>query len=113
MSTKLPVLPTLGLPVLHRRRAPRCPTGLRPVSVAVALASLAPLAFGLPEGANTVLGQAAVRQTGTARLDIHQGTARAAIDWTRFSIAAGEQVVVEQSYVVKADIGKAGAAHEH
>ncbi|WP_269789668.1 efflux RND transporter periplasmic adaptor subunit [Stenotrophomonas sp. Iso1] len=25
----------------------------------------------------------------------------------------GEQVVVEQSYVVKADIGKAGASHEH
>lgn len=28
-------------------------------------------------------------------------------------LRAGEQVVVEQSYVVKADIGKAGAAHEH
>jgi cobalt-zinc-cadmium efflux system membrane fusion protein len=28
-------------------------------------------------------------------------------------LTAGEQVVVEQSYVVKADIGKAGAAHEH
>ena len=28
-------------------------------------------------------------------------------------LRVGEQVVVEQSYVVKADIGKAGAAHEH
>lgn len=28
-------------------------------------------------------------------------------------LAVGENVVVEQSYVVKADIGKAGAAHEH
>jgi membrane fusion protein, heavy metal efflux system len=28
-------------------------------------------------------------------------------------LTAGEQVVIEQSYVVKADIGKAGAAHEH
>ncbi len=28
-------------------------------------------------------------------------------------LRAGEQVVVEQSYVVKADIGKAGASHEH
>lgn len=28
-------------------------------------------------------------------------------------LEAGEQVVVEQSYVIKADIGKAGAAHEH
>lgn len=28
-------------------------------------------------------------------------------------LRAGEQVVVEQSYVIKADIGKAGAAHEH
>ena len=25
----------------------------------------------------------------------------------------GEDVVVQQSYVVKADIGKAGASHEH
>ena len=28
-------------------------------------------------------------------------------------LRVGEQVVVEQSYVVKADIGKAGASHEH
>lgn len=28
-------------------------------------------------------------------------------------IAAGEPVVVEQSFLLKADIGKAGAAHEH
>jgi len=28
-------------------------------------------------------------------------------------LTAGEQVVVQQSYVIKADIGKAGAAHEH
>ncbi|MCG8274894.1 efflux RND transporter periplasmic adaptor subunit [Stenotrophomonas sp. NLF4-10] len=28
-------------------------------------------------------------------------------------LRAGEQVVVEQSYTVKADIGKAGAGHEH
>lgn len=28
-------------------------------------------------------------------------------------LKAGEDVVVEQSYVVKADIGKAGASHEH
>lgn len=28
-------------------------------------------------------------------------------------LEAGEQVVVEQSYLIKADIGKAGAAHEH
>src|SRR5690606_11255843 len=28
-------------------------------------------------------------------------------------LRVGEQVVIEQSYVIKADIGKAGAAHEH
>ena len=28
-------------------------------------------------------------------------------------LAAGEQVVVEQSYVIKADLEKSGAAHEH
>ncbi len=31
----------------------------------------------------------------------------------REGLRAGEQVVVEQSYLVKADIGKAGASHEH
>ncbi len=31
----------------------------------------------------------------------------------RQGLRVGEQVVVEQSYVIKADIGKAGAAHEH
>ena len=99
MSTKLPVLPVLRaqrLPALNRHAAGRRLNGLRPVSVAVALMGMAPLVFGLPEGANTVLGQAAVRQTGPSRLDIQQGTARAAIDWTRFSIGAGEQVVVSQ-----------------
>jgi cobalt-zinc-cadmium efflux system membrane fusion protein len=28
-------------------------------------------------------------------------------------VAAGDEVVVEQSYLIKADIEKAGAAHEH
>jgi cobalt-zinc-cadmium efflux system membrane fusion protein len=28
-------------------------------------------------------------------------------------VAAGDVVVVEQSYLVKADIGKSGASHDH
>ena len=28
-------------------------------------------------------------------------------------VEVGEEVVVEQSYLIKADIEKAGAAHEH
>ena len=31
----------------------------------------------------------------------------------RSGVQAGDQVVVEQSYLIKADLGKAGAAHEH
>ena len=91
MSTKLPVLTAPVRPALRQSAA-----GLRPVSLAVALLGMAPLAFGLPEGASTVLGQASVKQTGPGRLDIQQGTARAGIDWTRFSIGANEQVVVSQ-----------------
>ncbi len=93
MSTKLPVPSNHGL---FGRRVPAVASGLRPVSLAVALLGVAPLAWALPEGATTVQGQAVVKPAGAGRLEIQQGTARAAIDWTRFAIGANEQVVIHQ-----------------
>ncbi|TDB27529.1 efflux RND transporter periplasmic adaptor subunit [Stenotrophomonas sp. ATCM1_4] len=51
-------------------------------------------------------------ETYTAR-EVTLGARDAAKVEIKDGLRAGEQVVVEQSYVVKADIGKAGAAHEH
>ena len=55
-----------------------------------------------------------VRQgnTYTAR-EVTLGARDAAKVEVRSGLQAGEQVVVEQSYLIKADIGKAGASHEH
>lgn len=51
-------------------------------------------------------------ETYTAR-EVTLGARDAAKVEVKDGLRAGEQVVVEQSYVVKADIGKAGASHEH
>ena len=71
-----------------------------PVSLAVALAAAlwaapAPL-WALPQDAVATLGQVVVRPVGSSALDIVQSSARAALDWRSFSIAAGERVVVHQ-----------------
>ena len=71
-----------------------------PVSLAVALAAAlwaapAPL-WALPQDAVATLGQVVVRPVGSSVLDIVQSSARAALDWRSFSIAAGERVVVHQ-----------------
>ena len=67
----------------------------RPISLAVCLLGIAPAAWALPEGAVPSFGSSAVQQTGT-QLNINQTSARAGIDWTGFSIAANERVVVNQ-----------------
>ena len=51
-------------------------------------------------------------ETYTARA-VTLGARDAAQVEVKDGLRVGEQVVVEQSYVVKADIGKAGASHEH
>ncbi|MFY9510728.1 MAG: filamentous hemagglutinin N-terminal domain-containing protein, partial [Rubrivivax sp.] len=69
---------------------------MRPISLAACLAVAAPASFGLPQDAVPSFGQTTVRQTAPNQLDIVQSTQRAGIDWTSFSIAAGEKVVVTQ-----------------
>lgn len=51
-------------------------------------------------------------ETYTAR-PVQLGARDAAKVEVKDGLRVGEQVVIEQSYVIKADIGKAGAAHEH
>ncbi len=69
---------------------------LRPISLAACLLGTAPASFGLPQGATPTFGQATVVQTAPGQLSIQQSSARAGLDWTRFSIAAGERVNVVQ-----------------
>ena len=69
---------------------------LTPVSLAVCLLVAAPATLALPQGAVPTVGQASVRQVSAAELQIVQTTQRAGLDWTSFSIAAGERVNVQQ-----------------
>ncbi len=77
--------------------APRATApALSPVGVAACLLLAAPAGFATPQGAVLVSGQATVRQTAPGQMDIQQSTPRAQLDWTSFSIAAGERVNVLQ-----------------
>ncbi len=69
---------------------------LSPMGVAACLLLAAPAGFATPQGAVLVSGQATVRQTAPGQMDIQQSTPRAQLDWTSFSIAAGERVNVVQ-----------------
>ena len=83
----------------------RIVVAMQPAAVVVPLSALQTM-----EGREVVF----VREgdTYTAR-PVILGARDAAKVEVKGGLRAGEQVVVEQSYVVKADIGKAGAAHEH
>ncbi|MDP3083205.1 MAG: autotransporter-associated beta strand repeat-containing protein, partial [Rubrivivax sp.] len=69
---------------------------LRPISLAVCLVGAVPAAFGLPDGAVPTFGQASVSTPAPGQMSIVQGSQRAGLDWTSFSIAAGERVSVSQ-----------------
>ncbi|HMC16785.1 MAG TPA: filamentous hemagglutinin, partial [Albitalea sp.] len=64
---------------------------LHPLGVAALLMIGAP-SWSLPTGGQVVSGQVTIQKpVGSTQL-ITQGTDKAAIDWTSFSIAAGEKV---------------------
>jgi len=69
---------------------------LRPISLAACLAAAAPAGFALPQGEVPTFGEATVSRPAAGRMDIRQTTPRAGLDWTSFSIAAGERVDVRQ-----------------
>lgn len=72
-----------------RRLSYTCDLGLR-LFVAVVLTGSFPLqVFANPEGGTVTEGSATIQQSGN-RVDIHQATDRAVIDWRSFSIAPGE-----------------------
>ncbi len=90
---------TPALPSHPAEPVPPTPAGrfrLRPTCLAAWLLAAAPMAQSLPQGAVPNGGQATVRQTSPTELLIQQSTARAGLDWTSFSIAAGERVQVQQ-----------------
>ena len=89
MPTSLPLQPAI-------KRLPLGRFLLHPVSVAACLLGAAPASFGLPQGALPTFGQVAVKQTDPLQLSIQQGSQRAGIDWTTFSIGSNERVVISQ-----------------
>ena len=83
----------------------RITVAMQPADVVVPLSALQTM-----EGRDVVFVR--VGDTYTAR-PVVLGARDATKVEVKDGLRAGEQVVVEQSYVIKADIGKAGAAHEH
>ncbi len=81
-----------------RHRLPAMPAlpPLRPVCIAIALLAALPAGRAAPTGAVLAGGQASVRVTAPGQMEIVQTTPRATLDWTNFSIAAGERVNVAQ-----------------
>ena len=90
--TKRPTAPATCTPALRRRHG----IALRQVSLAACLAATAPAGLALPQGEVPTFGEATVSRPAPGRMDIRQTTPRAGLDWTSFSIAAGERVVVQQ-----------------
>ena len=83
-------------PATTRRRADAYGWAvIKPVCLAAALAAGGP-AWALPGGAQVTAGQVQVGTPQAGQLVIRQDTAKAGIDWQRFSIGAGEKVQVQQ-----------------
>ncbi len=76
------------------RQAP--PQGLRPVCLAIGLLLGAPAAWPLPQGARTTFGDVTVGAPSGGGMVIRQGSDKAGLNWTSFSIASGEWVRVDQ-----------------
>lgn len=64
-------------------------------ALAAALSALGAAAWAAPTGGEVVQGTASISQAGTTTT-IQQSTARAAINWQQFGIAANESVVFQQ-----------------
>lgn len=74
-----------------RRHAPR----LHPIGLAALLALAGP-ALALPQGATVVSGQVRVATPSPTLQVVTQGSTRGIVDWTSFSLAAGERVRFDQ-----------------
>ncbi|MFM2066605.1 MAG: hypothetical protein RLZZ584_1514, partial [Pseudomonadota bacterium] len=83
-------------PVLRKTTSDMLSFAPCPIRLAVCLLFAMPAAHALPSGATPTSGQTTVQQTSPKQLDIRQTTPRAGLDWTSFSIAAGERVLVSQ-----------------
>ncbi len=84
--------------IRHVRRLERRRNGVRRtlfdcvpvVALGIVLTGTAPgPAWANPQGGTVAAGSATISESGT-RVDIHQATDRAIIDWRSFSIGAGE-----------------------
>src|SRR6185369_11720652 len=83
----------------RHRKSPRVlgpgELALHPIGLA-ALLALSGSAFALPQGATVVNGQVTVATPSPTLQVVTQGSQKAIIDWTSFSIASGEKVRFDQ-----------------
>ncbi|HVY07784.1 MAG TPA: filamentous hemagglutinin N-terminal domain-containing protein, partial [Burkholderiales bacterium] len=93
--------------VVSRRASRQLVSGLRPwlatisavfltLHAAARAAGPAPAPNQLPTGGQVIAGQAAIRQTGTAALNVTQASDRAAINWQTFDVGSAASVNFQQ-----------------
>ncbi|MCC7284530.1 MAG: filamentous hemagglutinin N-terminal domain-containing protein, partial [Acetobacteraceae bacterium] len=80
---------------MRRRVSLLAGTGLASLFAAGLSVAPRPAAAQLPTGGQVSAGSATISQSGN-RMDISQSSARAAIDWTGFSIGGGNVVHFQQ-----------------
>jgi filamentous hemagglutinin family protein len=76
------------------------------VKVLLALVTYQPLALALPQGGVVTQGAALIQQESPTKLNIHQSSDRAIINWHSFSIGAPEWVNFQQPSSTSATLNR-------
>jgi filamentous hemagglutinin family protein len=77
-----------------------------PVKLLLALVTYQPLALALPQGGVVTQGAALIQQESPTKLNIHQSSDRAIINWHSFSIGAPEWVNFQQPSSTSATLNR-------
>jgi len=77
-----------------------------PVKLLLALVTYQPLALALPQGGVVTQGAAVIQQESPTKLNIHQSSNRAIINWHSFSIGAPEWVNFQQPSSTSATLNR-------
>jgi filamentous hemagglutinin family protein len=77
-----------------------------PVKLLLALVTYQPLALALPQGGVVTQGAAVIQQESPTKLNIHQSSDRAIINWHSFSIGAPEWVNFQQPSSTSATLNR-------
>jgi filamentous haemagglutinin family N-terminal domain len=77
-----------------------------PVKLLLTLVTYQPLALALPQGGVVTQGAAVIQQESPTKLNIHQSSDRAIINWHSFSIGAPEWVNFQQPSSTSATLNR-------